>query len=165
MTSISQEGLLSADQLIADYSLAPHPEGGYFSRVFTSAQALGGEPDARHLAGSIYFLLKGKDISHFHQIDCEELWYYHAGCGLTLHLITTDGKYQKLRLGFGKDASPMLVIPKDAIFAAENIEADSYTFMSCMTTPQFHFAGFRLVAASELKGYSLSEKLFCTLPE
>ncbi|WP_081677499.1 cupin domain-containing protein [Butyrivibrio sp. WCD3002] len=34
----------------------------------------------RPLAGSIYFLLTEDEISHFHQIDCEEIWYHHEGC-------------------------------------------------------------------------------------
>lgn len=69
--------------LIRAYALERHPEGGWFSEVFTAAE--GGE---RKLAGSIYFLLDRDDISHFHQIDCEELWYFHEGCGLNCNPVT-----------------------------------------------------------------------------
>ena len=39
---------------------------------------------------SIYFLLNTGDISHFHRIDADEVWYYHAGESLTIHMITSE---------------------------------------------------------------------------
>ena len=50
-----------------------------------------------------------------------------------------------------KDEQPMAVIPAGAIFAAENIDKNSYTFISCATTPRFDYKGFRLVQRAELK--------------
>ena len=60
-------------QLKTAYRLEAHPEGGWFSEVYTAPF----EKDGRALAGSIYFLLDAGEQSQFHQIDCEELWYYH----------------------------------------------------------------------------------------
>ena len=45
----------------------------------------------------------------------------------------------------------MVRIPKDAIFSAENLAADGYTFVSCVTTPKFRYEGFRLVPDSEIR--------------
>ena len=45
----------------------------------------------------------------------------------------------------------MVIIPKGAIFGAENLEADGYTFVSCATTPNFTYEGFRLVNKDEIK--------------
>ena len=56
----------------------PHVEGGYFIELYSSSSLLKSSND-RPLAGSIYFLLDQNDISHFHRIDCEEIWYYHQG--------------------------------------------------------------------------------------
>ena len=43
-----------------------------------------------------------------------------------------------------------VVIPKGAIFGAENL-SDDYTFISCATTPNFTYEGFRLVSKEEIK--------------
>ena len=58
-----------ADELKRAYRLEPHPEGGSFSESYTSPF----ETDGRSLAGSIYFLLDAGEISHFHEIDCDEM--------------------------------------------------------------------------------------------
>ena len=74
-------------------ALLPHPEGGWFSEVYTAPF----EKDGRPLAGSIYFLLDGGDVSHLHEIDCDEIWYWHEGCGLKLTMLY-DGRLRELLL-------------------------------------------------------------------
>ena len=69
---------MRTDILKQTYALEKHPEGGWFSEVYTSRDASDGRP----IAGSIYFLLDKGEVSHFHRIDCDELWYFHEGCGL-----------------------------------------------------------------------------------
>ena len=143
--------------LIRAYALERHPEGGWFSEVFTAAE--GGE---RKLAGSIYFLLDRDDISHFHQIDCEELWYFHEGCGLNIYIREADGSCRTERLGNDFDAGekPMVSVGKGAIFAAENLDPTAYTFISCATAPKFSYEGFRLVPRCELSDAAFPERLF-----
>ena len=130
------------------YALQQHAEGGWFAEIYTSAFKQKG----RSTAGSIYFLLDKGDISHFHQLDCDEIWYYHAGCGMKITILQ-DGKQRDVFRGVDttKDEQPMVVIPAGAIFAAENMDKNSYTFISCATTPRFDYKGFRLVPRAELK--------------
>ena len=136
-----------ADQLKTAYALSRHPEGGWFSEVYTAPFKQGD----RALAGSIYFLLDGQEISHFHQIDCDEIWYYHEGCGLRITVLD-HGKQKVLHLGMdaGCGQAAMVLIPAGAVFAAENLDKNSYTFLSCATTPAFRYAGFRLVGRQEI---------------
>ncbi len=136
-----------SEQLKAAYHLEKHPEGGWFSEVYTAPFQAEGRP----LAGSIYFLLDQNEISHFHQIDCDEIWYYHEGCGLKITLVQ-DGKRSVMLLGndLERGQRAMAVIPKGAIFAAENIDPAGYTFMSCATAPAFRYEGFRLVSRKEI---------------
>ena len=113
--------------------------------------------------GSIYFLLDGAEVSHFHQIDCEEVWYFHEGCGLRITVIqggldgtgALEGKPQFTELLLGGDTAAgqraMVVIPKGAIFASENLDPSGYSFVSCATAPAFSYEGFRLVKKAELK--------------
>lgn len=130
------------------YALTPHSEGGYFSEVYTSPFA----QDNRTTAGSIYFLLAGKDISHFHKIDCDEIWYYHEGCGLKIFVLN-DGRLEEIFLGSDtkRGQKAAAIVPAGAIFAAENLNPESYTFVSCATMPKFQYAGFKLFTRQELK--------------
>ena len=157
-----------SEQLKAAYHLEKHPEGGWFSEVYTAPFQAEGRP----LAGSIYFLLDQNEISHFHQIDCDEIWYYHEGCGLKITLVQ-DGKRSVMLLGndLERGQRDMAVIPKGAIFAAENIDPAGYTFMSCATAPAFRYEGFRLVSRKEIAesypeiGNELDYLAFETFPE
>ncbi|MCR5581918.1 MAG: cupin domain-containing protein [Pseudobutyrivibrio sp.] len=136
------------DILKKEYELQQHPEGGWFAEVYTAPF----EAEGRPMAGSIYFLLDVGEISHLHQIDCDEIWYYHEGCGMKVTMLTEAGKEEFL---LGNDVAAgqraMVVIPKGAIFAAENLEADGFTFVSCATTPNFTYEGFRLVKSDEIR--------------
>ena len=136
------------DILKQTYNLEQHPEGGWFAEVYTAPF----EKEGRPLAGSIYFLLDAGELSHFHQIDCDEIWYYHEGCGMKIVVLTEDGR-QELILGGNVEAGEraMAVIPADAIFGAENLEPDRFTFVSCATTPNFTYEGFRLVGKAEIR--------------
>ena len=80
------------EKLKKSYGLEAHPEGGWFSESYTSTEKKEGRP----LAGSIYFLLTEDELSHFHQIDCEEIWYHHEGCAVKITVIT-DGKVFRSR--------------------------------------------------------------------
>ena len=141
-----------ANELKEKYRLERHPEGGWFSEVYTSSFSFGD----RAFMGSIYFLLEGDDISHFHQIDCDEIWYHHEGCALKITMIL-NGKVSECIIGPDECQTAMAVIPKGAIFAAENLDKESYCFMSCATTPKFMYEGFRLVDDEEIGSICPSE--------
>lgn len=135
------------ERIKSAYRLSPHPEGGWFAEVYTAPFAQAG----RALAGSIFFLLEKDEISHFHQIDCDEIWYYHEGCGLRITVLM-NGEKEELLLGPDTDGGQrvMAVIPAGAVFAAENLYTTGYTFLSCATTPAFTYEGFRLIDHGEL---------------
>ena len=44
------------------------------------------------------FLLDKGDVSRFHQLDCDEIWYYHAGCGMKI-VILQNGQPKEVLLG------------------------------------------------------------------
>ena len=137
-----------AEELIERFALQKHPEGGWFSEVFETSF----QKDKRAMEGSIYFLLNQDEISHFHVIDCDEIWYYHEGCGMNVLCIDPDGKFHNEKLGMciEKGEQPMVVIRAGTVFAAENKDQDGYTFVSCATTPQFTYEGFHLCTEDEL---------------
>ena len=143
---------LRVQKIVKTLHMTAHPEGGWFVEVYTAPTTYKSMAGVRPLAGSIYFLLNGKDISHFHQLDCDEIWYYHEGSGMRLYLLDKDGSVKQELLGqnLAKGQRPMVIIPAGKIFAAENINPSSYTLISCATTPKFNYKGWRLVEQAEL---------------
>jgi|GEM_PF-682123 len=139
-------------EIVKTLNLAAHPEGGWFAEVYTAPEIYQSMVGVRPLAGSIYFLLNEKEVSRFHQLDCEEVWYYHEGCGIRLYFLEEDGAVKQVLLGqdLAKGQRPMVIIPAGKIFAAENIDSGRYTLISCMTTPKFKYQGWRLVGQAEL---------------
>ena len=136
-------------ELIEFYQMKQHPEGGWFSEEYTAPYLY---QKNREACGSIYFLLSHTDISHFHVIDCDEIWYFHEGCGMKITMINEKGEIssQDLGMDINNGEKAMVIIPKGVMFAAENLDSNGYTFVSCVTTPQFRYTGFRLVKESEV---------------
>ncbi len=130
------------------FNLENHTEGGYFTEVYTSSD----KDDGRAKAGNILFLLAGGELSHFHELDSEEIWFYHEGCGIRITIISERGIERHLLGSDYKNGElPMIIIPKNRPFAAENIDSEGYTFVSCATVPKFDYAGFKLVYKKELR--------------
>ncbi len=135
-------------QLIDGLNMTPHPEGGYYSETYRSTLTTEG----RELYSSIYFLLETGNISHFHRIDADELWYFHGGDALTLHMIMADGTYQYVKLGLDvlNGEVPQFLVPKNTIFAS-TVEADhEWSLVGCMVSPGFKFETFELFTQDEL---------------
>jgi predicted cupin superfamily sugar epimerase len=142
-------GMCMADALIETLGLSAHPEGGFFRRVYSAPFAY---LEDRACGGSIYFLLRGGDVSHFHRIDCDELWYFHRGCGLRICCIDEAGQVRFSELGPAPEQgqAPMVLLPAGTIFAAENLDKAGFTLLSCATLPQFSYGGFTLFNRREL---------------
>ena len=140
--SEKKEILEESKKLIEKYKLLPFSEGGYFAEIYTSSSSSLIQNNNRPLAGSIYFLLDQKDITRFHRLDCEEIWYFHQGVGINIYFVEENNKISLKQLGIGKGQEPMIVIPKNTIFGAENIDTNGYTFISCITVPKFSPKGF-----------------------
>ena len=119
-----------AKALIARHDLAPHPEGGWYRETWR-AQAGDGE---RSPGTAILFLLDQGQSSHWHRVDADELWFWHAGAAIELRIgretVTLNG------------ANPQALVPTGEWQAATT--RDGWAFVSCVVVPGFDFAGFTL---------------------
>ncbi|WAH36000.1 cupin domain-containing protein [Alicyclobacillus dauci] len=151
---------MNAKKWISTLNLERHPEGGYYRELYHSDVWLddestrlryGGE---RRSATSIYFLLESGDVSRFHRLKSDEIWYFHSGTALTVHVIAPDGTYSKhpLGLGLSNGEEPQICIPRNHIFGAtvNATTPDDYAFVSCMVSPGFDFADFELFEQDDL---------------
>ena len=133
--------MTTADQIITQLDLAPHPEGGHYRQTWQADNA------GRATGTCIYFLLKAGETSHWHTVDATEIWLYHAGAPLTLSLAETDaGPAIDQRLGPNVLAGehPQIIVPTGHWQSARS--TGDYTLVSCTVSPGFDFAGFHLAA-------------------
>lgn len=152
---------MTSKKWIQTLNLAPHPEGGFYRETYHADTyvddevTLGTHGGPRRTATSIYFLLERQDKSRFHRLKSDEIWYFHTGSALTVHVISIAGEYSTHLLGLNSDCgeSPQLLIPKGSIFGAtieDAKEDDAFALVSCMVSPGFDFADFELFETEPL---------------
>lgn len=163
-----------AQRLIDTLNLAPHPEGGWYRRTWqssiaaptgthtdtapaTAANAAGaaGAADlsenstsARPLASLIYFLLPAGDSSDWHVVDADELWLWHGPGAVTIELAGSGAgpdpaQLKATTLRMDQDgALTQLVVP--AGVWQRTVPSGEDALVSCVVSPGFVYAGFRL---------------------
>ncbi|PXW70612.1 hypothetical protein C7964_102506 [Loktanella sp. PT4BL] len=132
---------MTADDIIAQLDLAPHPEGGYYRQTWVA------ENEGRATGTCIYFLLKAGQASHWHAVDAVEIWHYYAGAPLILSLAPTlDGPATDYLLGPDLAAGqlPQAIVPEGHWQMAAT--TGDWTLVGCTVSPGFEFAGFTLAA-------------------
>jgi len=126
-------------------NLQPHPEGGYYKEVFRSKQRVLrlGANELKQACTSIYYLLEGADYSGFHRIKSDELWYFHKGEPLFIHIIDEQGVLTSIELS---DTSGVLsaVVEAGLWFASEIPSCNGFTLVSCVVAPGFEFSEFEM---------------------
>jgi len=131
----------TAAAIIERLGLAPHPEGGWYRQTWRAA-ALPGE---RPRATLIHFLLEAHQRSHWHKVDAEEIWLWHAGGPLVLSTVPGDGgPVSEVILGPDLLAGQQLqgIVPAGHWQATHPISG--WGLVSCVVSPGFDFAGFTL---------------------
>jgi uncharacterized protein len=124
-------------RIITRLGLQPHPEGGWYRQTWVGPQVSG-----RASGTAILFLLRAGERSHWHRVDADEIWLYHAGAPLILSM--GEAAARALRLGpdvLGGDAV-QVVVPAGWWQAAET--TGDWTLVSCTVSPGFRFEGFEL---------------------
>jgi predicted cupin superfamily sugar epimerase len=153
-------------QIIENFNMKPHPEGGYYtenyrSKIFVAEKNLPESfPGRRSISTSIMYLLPQGTFSSFHRLIQDEIWYYHAGEGPEIHCIFSDHSYKKIKMGTGivKEEYPQVIIPAGTFFAAS--APANFAFCGCVVTPGFDFADLDMPGASQLiKMFPEHEKL------
>ncbi|MEO8243823.1 MAG: cupin domain-containing protein [bacterium] len=126
----------AADLIVAKLGLRPHPEGGWYRQTWV------GPGDARASGTAILFLLKAGERSHWHRVDADEIWLFHAGAPLVLAM----GVAEAVEVVLGPDVLGgqlvQAVVPAGHWQAARS--TGGWSLVSCTVSPGFQFAGFEL---------------------
>ncbi|WP_333817733.1 cupin domain-containing protein [Tabrizicola sp.] len=126
---------MTAEAIIAKLGLQPHPEGGWYRQTW-----VGPDTGGRASGTAILFLLKAGERSHWHRVDADEIWLWHAGAPLVLSI----GAEVEHRLGPDVLGGEVVqaVIPAGCWQAAHS--TGGWTLVSCTVSPGFRFEGFEL---------------------
>jgi uncharacterized protein len=130
---------MSAEAIIAKLGLQPHPEGGWYRQTW-----MGPVVQGRASGTAILFLLQSGERSHWHRVDADEIWLWHAGSPLVLSLGETEAT--EVRLGSDVLGVEVVqaVVPAGWWQAARS--TGEWSLVSCTVSPGFRFEGFELAA-------------------
>ena len=132
---------MTADQIITELGLAPHPEGGWYRQTWVA------DNGARPTGTCIYFLLERGARSHWHRVDAAEIWHFYAGAPLDLRIAETEtGPAIAHVLGpdLANGQSPQIIVPEHHWQSAAT--TGDWTLVGCTVSPGFTFEGFDLAA-------------------
>jgi hypothetical protein len=141
----------SAEQIIHDLGLQPHPEGGYFRETYRSGESI--ELNAlpprysgskRALGTAIYFLLTADTFSCLHRLKTDEVYHFYLGEPVEMLLLRNDGDHRKVKLGSNLAAAevPQIVVPQGWWQGSRVIAGGAYALLGCTMAPGFDFADY-----------------------
>jgi uncharacterized protein len=150
--------MLSPQQLIQQYSLQPHPEGGWYMQTYKSNEmiAAGALPDrfagSRPFSTAIYFLLEQENFSAFHCIKSDECWHFYAGDPLHIYVLQQNGMLVTVTLGNEIEKGQLFqyVVPANCWFASRPATGSTFSFVGCTVAPGFDFDDFEMADTNAL---------------
>ncbi|MBL9054631.1 MAG: cupin domain-containing protein [Tabrizicola sp.] len=128
---------MSAEAIIAKLGLQPHPEGGWYRQTW-----VGPEVGGRASGTAILFLLKAGERSHWHRVDADEIWLWHAGAPLIPSMGETSAREHRLGPDVLAGDLVQAMVPAGWWQAARS--TGEWTLVSCSVSPGFRFEGFEL---------------------
>ena len=150
--------MVTAQQLITQYNLLPHPEGGWYKETYKSATQIAanalpqGFTDNRVFSTAIYFMLEQGNFSAFHRIKSDECWHFYTGQPLIVYVLLPNGLLDIIELGSNINTGQLFqyVVPANCWFASRPAPGSRFCFVGCTVAPGFDFADFELATAKIL---------------
>ncbi|MDB5988111.1 MAG: cupin [Nevskia sp.] len=146
MSALSNTG----DEWIARLDLQPHPEGGWFRRIYTADQQLPCEQGVRPLATSIYYLLNAQQPRGcLHRNRSDILHFLIDGGPLEYWVLNAAGALQRTRLG--ADGEHFLLVPGACWKASQLVDGATQGLIAEVVTPGFDYADHQFADAAEIQ--------------
>lgn len=150
--------MLTVQNLVQQFNMLPHPEGGYYKETYRSNEIINQEalPErfqgSRYFSTAIYFLLEKGNFSAFHKIKSDECWHFYAGQSLLVYVLQPNGNLDIIRVGNNLEVGETFqyVVPANCWFASEPAPESDFSFVGCTVAPGFDFEDFELAKAAEL---------------
>ena len=132
-----------SSEIIKQYKLLPHPEGGWFREIVRSeSYVTRKDGEKRNNITGIYYMLRKNEIGSWHRVNsADEIWIYLKGSPLNLWSLDEGNKeLRKVRLDSN---NPIEMIPSGYWQAATS--SGAFTLTSCCVGPGFDFSDFELL--------------------
>ena len=131
---------------IKKLNLDEHPEGGYFTNTYRSDKIIELYNGTRSTCTAIYYLLTGNQFSSFHIMKSDEIWHFYSGSSLTLYIIDSKGKINKVVLGpnFNEGERFQVVVKSGCWFAVSINKKNSYSLVGCTVSPGFDYKDWKI---------------------
>ena len=145
-------------QLIREWSLEQHPEGGWFRELYRSPSLVTrADGQQRAAITSILYLLDAGSRSRWHAVHhADEVWTHLQGTPLSLWTLEPKGETAVQHVL--SMHNPVHVVPAGHWMAARS--EGQYSLVSCCVGPGFDFADFEMLRdrpASQQPSGALSE--------
>ena len=142
---------MSGQDWIAKLGLEPHPEGGYFKRIYTAAGVHATAAGERPLATSIYYLLdQDQPLGRLHRNRSDILHFLLDGGPVEYLLLAADGELRRVRLGTAAD-SRYLLVAGGCWKASQLIEGAGHALVAEVVTPGFDYADHQFCGEEQLR--------------
>lgn len=150
--------MFTTQQLIKQYNLQPHPEGGWYRETYKSTEEISATALPERFGGprafstAIYFLLEQGNFSAFHRIKSDECWHFYAGDPLDVYVLKSDGSLDIIHLGQDINNGQLFqyIVPANCWFASRPAAGSKFCFVGCTVAPGFDFADFEMADATAL---------------
>lgn len=166
-------------RLIAELSMQPHPEGGYYAQTYKSELTVAAPwAPARSAATAIHFLMTPNAVSRLHRLKADEVWHFYGGGPITVVELLPDGSHRETVLGPldaiagvaagapGPRPVSQHVVAAGAWFGSFPNAGSAYSLVGCTVSPGFEFDDFELGSrAALLRQYPGAESLVVKLTE
>ena len=132
-----------SSEIIKQFKLLPHPEGGWFKEILRSESHVTREDgERRNNITGIYYMLRKNEISTWHRvISADEIWIHLKGAPLNLWCLDNGNKeLRRLRIDSN---NPIEIIPSGNWQAASS--SGVFTLVSCCVGPGFDFSDFEML--------------------
>ncbi|VDI12290.1 Hypothetical predicted protein [Mytilus galloprovincialis] len=130
-------------KIVEQFKMVHHPESGYFKEVWRGERQVTFTQETTHdgkrdVGSSIYSLLINPNFISWHQVRSDEIYNWHAGGTLKVHLIDKDGNHTCTMLGDGvknPECVYQSIIPHDTWYSAELTEGSKYVLFGAVVFP------------------------------
>ena len=127
-------------------------EGGSFHEIYRCS--VPASIPNRSCGTSIYYALEAKNVSRWHLVESDEIWFYHAGTPALQILLFPDGHFEKHIIGPNLKAGerPQSIIPVGVWQAARLVDdsENSWGLFGATVFPGFEFSIAKVANWSEL---------------
>jgi predicted cupin superfamily sugar epimerase len=147
----------SAEELVDQLQLAPHPEGGWYRELHRSvAQVRRQDGELRPAFTQIFYLLAAGGLSRWHRVrGNDELWQFVAGDPLELWTLPPEGGEARIHR-LAPPPGPHAGGPGGGVIASVHAvpagwwqaarAPGRWTLVSCVVGPGFAFEDFDLLS-------------------